>query len=184
MVVSYIQNVRQLCGDSTPSLSMRLFFALQPDPDLALEIDVWRQRHIRLDARAVPPQNLHVTLYFCGECDSDQTRQLISRAQRIDAQRLTLPLDTFGYFGNSGIAWIGPDRPHDGLNDLHRQLAPRAERRFTPHLTLFRGVNEPPPPPLLPPDFSLRCDAFALMVSQRGEKGVRYDTVEVFPLHR
>ncbi|MDC0069512.1 RNA 2',3'-cyclic phosphodiesterase [Gammaproteobacteria bacterium] len=162
---------------------MRLFFALIPEPDLILRIEDWRARQLRLSARPVPPQNLHVTLYFCGENDAEQTRALVSRARRVEAPILSMPLNTFGYFANTGIAWIGPDRTHDGVNNLAKQLATRSERRYTPHLTLFRGVREPPPPPLMSPQFELNCDSFALMSSTRNHKGVRYEPLEIFPLH-
>ena len=36
---------------------MRLFFALLPEPGLARDIDVWRQRNLSADGRPVPMAN-------------------------------------------------------------------------------------------------------------------------------
>ena len=163
---------------------MRLFFALLPDPDISVAIDDWRRRYLRLPppARPVPVQNLHITLRFCGEVNEQQSRKLAGRARQIDAARISMPLNVAGYFANTGISWLGSDAIEPDLLSLHKQLATTTERRFIPHVTLYRGITSPPPPPLMPPSFDLLFSSFALMTSMRGRNGVRYDPVEIFPL--
>ncbi|MEM7362545.1 MAG: RNA 2',3'-cyclic phosphodiesterase [Pseudomonadota bacterium] len=164
---------------------MRLFFALLPDPETALAVDDWRSRYLRLPppARAISLRNLHITLRFCGEVNEQQSKQLVAKARNIKASQISVSLDVSGYFGNTRIAWIGPECTPPDILYLHQRLGAAKERGYQPHLTLYRGLEAPPPPPLMPPAFQFRCASFELMISTRGRTGVHYDVLESFPLN-
>ncbi len=141
---------------------MRLFFALLPGPDLAREIADWRERSISADGRPVPLANLHITLAFLGELSHHRLDPLCQAADELltapGLHLQTLRLNETGYWPRPGILWLGPSHWEGALANLAGQLQSRGalaggkvkRGAYRPHLTLFRGCDQPPPPRFQP----------------------------------
>jgi 2'-5' RNA ligase len=173
---------------------MRVFFALQPDPQFAVNLSTWRDRQFSHPGRAVPAANFHLTLAFIGEI---QPRFLETLCQDVDrwCERSaptggSLQLDQTGYWHRPGIYWLGPGEWPDSLQQLAgglrsiaaRHGGKRERKRFQPHITLFRGCQSAPPAPATPPRLSLTYAEFHLFESLPGRQGVSYSPLQQWPL--
>ena len=101
--------------------------------------------------RWVDPQNIHVTLKFLGDVDSDRVDE-INMAIDEATQGMSpfhLELKDLGVFPNLNrvnIIWVDAKGDLDKLTDLQKQIESnmeqlgfaREDRDFTPHLTLGR----------------------------------------------
>lgn len=165
---------------------MRLFFALEPDRQNAIDIADWRDRQLPCTGRAVPTANLHITLAFLGEISNHRLERLCLSVdeylQRHPAGSGALKLDQVGYWPKPRILWLGPSDWPEDLNQLAAGLAQlgsieggkRKRGAFQPHITLFRGCDRAPSAPASPPAFALPYRDFALMESRQGRRGVSY----------
>jgi len=137
----------------------RLFFACWPDEQVRSEIVERRRLIDGLSPRRVPDHNLHLTLLFLGNQPAERLPQLLAAAGKLSAQAFSLRLDRFGWFAGARVAWLGGPAPAAAqalvaqLTDLAGALALTFDqRRFHPHVTLYRKVaSQPafPPPPVL-----------------------------------
>ena len=165
---------------------MRLFYALEVPGELALQMADWRQHHLPLLGREIPPANFHITLAFLGKVDKHQLERLCRQTDDM-LQAHSYPtgeihLDQVGYWPRPGIYWLGPREWPDALNRLAGSLAncgnsigaKHKRGNYRPHLTLFRGCEHAPPAPTAQPDFLLEYRRFALMETHQGRRGVNY----------
>jgi len=135
--------------------SLRLFFALQPDPAArqalgALARDIARET----GGRATPAENLHVTLVFLGRVPPSHVAQVEAAGARAAAvgEPFALALDQVGWFRRAGVAWAGPRAVPPALQHIFGALCGALEeagfvleaRPFDPHLTLARRSVRPP----------------------------------------
>lgn len=175
---------------------MRLFFALLPEPGLARDIDVWRQRNLSANGRPVPMPNFHITLAFLGDISRHRLEGLCQAAEALLASLETgldpLTLEEVGYWSGPGILWLGPAHWTQALEKLAARLQARGvyaggrgtRTAYRPHLTLFRGCDQPPLAPLSPPNFTFDCTHLALLQSCQGRQGgVRYTEVANWQLN-
>jgi RNA 2',3'-cyclic 3'-phosphodiesterase len=157
-----------------------------------------------LSIRWVPPQNLHITLWFFGEVPERGAADILNA---IDdpflASSFDLHVAGLGAFPQSGIPrvlWLGVRSGADSLTRLHAELATRLhplglepERRpLSPHMTLARvkGLRSGARPPEvralwrdLPGDAgSCRVDALTLFRSRLSPKGAAYEPLVRVPL--
>ena len=172
-----------------PDTTLRLFFALWPDPATraaiaALARDVGRET----GGRAVAPANVHLTLAFLGEQPAEMVPKLRASAAAVELSAFRLALDEVGSWRNTGIAWLGASETPDALAALHGGLA-RAlaslgialeARPFAPHLTLARriatAVRRRLPQPVV-----WNVTSFALVVSELDRNGARYRVLATWP---
>ena len=173
---------------------MRVFFALQPDPDILVRLADWRDRQFTGTGRPVPPANLHVTLAFVGDVRAGSLDELCDSVDRW-CEKATprggeLVLDQTGYWHRPGIYWIGPTRWPDSLAHLAAGLQSIAARAggkrksgdFLPHITLFRGCQGAPPAPAAMPGVALSYSGFSLFESCQGRQGVTYQPIQDWEL--
>ena len=166
---------------------MRAFLALPPERGSALAIDAWRTRAWPGIGRAVPVQNLHLTLCFLGEqprARIDALCRLLDDAggRALSGGRRDMLLDRAGWRPDSAVAWLEADAPPGSLAGLAKSMRTAAgragirtdKRPFRPHVTVARGVDVPPPPPAESPSIELRFGPVTLMESRPGRDGVRY----------
>lgn len=131
----------------------RLFFGLWPDAVVrAAIIDRFSQMpQYALQATAMQPENLHLTLHFIGNVDAAMTACVQDAAQAVRGTAFDLRLDRVGYFAQAKIFWMGCTRTPSDLLNVHQQLADallpcgyQAESQpFTPHVSLLRKVQQP-----------------------------------------
>ncbi len=139
----------------------RLFFALQPAPEIRTRL--WRlARSLPLAReRLTHPDDLHATLAFLGMVEADRLGAVTAVAAQIRAEPFTLQIDRLDYWPRPKVAWAGPSRVPPGLEQLVVDLwAGLASCGFEPetrpyraHITLARkggaieaGTIEPPIP--------------------------------------
>jgi 2'-5' RNA ligase len=169
---------------------MRLFFGLKIAPQVALDIDVWRQRTLPPFPDAVPVENLHITLAFLGKVSDRQLEPLTMFADEIRASGIELTLDELGYWHKPDLLWIGPSeiptsltRLADSVKGIRRRMGFRSESRaFVPHVTIVRNCAIPPPASVTRPGFRVSFDSFALFESTRTRQGLRYQVKEEWAL--
>jgi len=167
----------------------RLFFALWPDEAL-------RQRMAAISAatawppgvRCVPAVHLHLTLVFLGDVSVDRLGAVRSVAESLRPATFELMLGGSGHFPRAEVGWLGcVDAPPAlfALNAGLRQglrtqgFALRGES-FRPHVTLARGLREPPVLPDYPP-LRWPVSEFVLVESRRG-RAPAYTVIGTWPL--
>ena len=135
------------------SQTVRSFIAIElPAAVLSLLDSVQQElKGLRLKARWVRPQNIHLTLKFLGNIDSGEIEK-IGRAMvdaTVDSAPFTLTIGGIGFFPDikrPRVIWVGLDGAKPALFNLQRNLAdrlaiagfPKEERSFKAHLTLGR----------------------------------------------
>lgn len=174
--------------DITPSPRLptqRLFFALWPTDEERSALARWRDRLPDLRGRLVPAGNLHMTLAFAGNVDSETRDCLERRAAAVRGEACVLDMDRLGRFSR-GLLWVGPRTCPAPLAELAQSLARVLQdcglrpdpRPFHPHVTLARGTRNPLPE-MSPPGGVWRLDAFCL-VRSRPAQG--YEVLKTYSL--
>ncbi len=130
---------------------IRLFIAI--DIPEAIKLEVGAMGRSLPHARAVPVDQLHLTLKFIGEVESSRLLDIQDALYEIRLAKFPLALKGVGVFAPRGtprIIWAGvePMQPTVTLrNAIEKTLAaidiPRDKKKFTPHLTLARMNNCP-----------------------------------------
>jgi 2'-5' RNA ligase len=133
---------------------MRLFVALDIDPEIRRRIEEFRDR-LRAhapDVRWVGPETFHITLQFLGE--TDKHGAIHNALQQVRCAAIRLTFRGTGFFPNPKsprVFWVGIEADEllqqlastigDVLAPLgfHRDVGP-----FTPHLTLARAGSGRP----------------------------------------
>ena len=110
---------------------------------------------LRVDARWVPVENLHVTLWFIGEVDDVRAGRITDALNvPIELAPFTLRAAGLGAFPPSGpprVFWIGITAGGDEVRALHRHVEARLtplgfepeRRRYSAHLTIARVKDVP-----------------------------------------
>lgn len=98
----------------------------------------------------VDPKNLHVTLKFLGETDTDRIPDIVSELEKVAAKHNVFPvkISSSGVFGSSykpRVIWFGiehnPDfvkLGNDVIDAAERTGFERDRQNFVPHLTVGR----------------------------------------------
>lgn len=169
---------------------MRTFFALEIDPDTALDIERWRRLCWPALERAVPVSNYHLTLAFLGEINHSTLEALHERANAIQVRQFDVKLDRLGFWSKPGVLWVGPHSVPPELLTLAKKIKGAAalsgigaeHAEYEPHVTLKRRLREAPTAAMLDPDFTLQIREFHLMESKGSKSGVHYETRLSWPL--
>jgi RNA 2',3'-cyclic 3'-phosphodiesterase len=138
-------------------------------------------------ARWIPPNNLHITLWFIGHVTEDRAQHILRAVDRPFATRaFELQVAKLGTFPPSGpprVIWLGIDAGAESLNRLHGELAARfapigitpEPRPYSAHLTIARVSS------------SERGSSSSLRASIRAipaaAGGCRVESVTVFQSH-
>ena len=127
-------------------MSLRLFAALTPPPDIA---DRLAELAKRLDGwHPQPPENLHVTLAFFGDVSEPVAEDLHEALAAIEVDAFDYWIDGVDAFGGGkpriAFARVRPDPALKRLRDKVRLAARDAgiglkAERYVPHVTLGRG---------------------------------------------
>lgn len=177
---------------------MRTFAAL-PLADPAIEALV-RVQSLLPTGRAVPEDNLHLTLAYLGDAPEDVLEvlhDLLSAARLPKAEIAFDGLGTFAEMERSlTFAAVTPSAPLTALQSKIAQLARQAgadlpRRRFRPHVTLTRANRQPKGPardrlatamgiPLHVPAFT--AHSVTLYQSTQTPTGARHEPLTSYPL--
>lgn len=176
----------------------RVFFALWPSPALAVVLaDLASAMASRFGGRPTRTDTVHLTLAFLGEVPESALPTLCAIAAGIKVPPFELLIDRLGYWPHHQLLWAGcstsPAALLDLVNGLQQNLgaagfAPdRAERRFTPHISLLRKVphisapeSDDPLPKIQP--LPWRCSRWVLVRSHATAPGSNYEVMAEFLL--
>ncbi len=130
---------------------IRLFVAIDIPETIRREVE-GMGRSIP-NARAVPVDQLHLTLKFIGEVEGSRLLDIQDALREIILPKLSLSLKGVGIFPPRGaprILWAGVEPAERTIalrNSIERSLGainiPRDKKKYTPHLTLARLRNCP-----------------------------------------
>ena len=162
----------------------RIFIALRPDAEACKKL-VEIQRRVLVSGRMMPPESLHLTLAFLGDCDSERKQCVLDKITNINVNAFDMQLGEFGYFERHCIFYIMPNIVPIELLSLHKQLCKalsscrfKMPRVFKPHVTLYRGVRMPPF--CEPLDTALKWQIGSIYVerSELKAQGAHYTTIK------
>jgi len=173
--------------------SNRLFFAVTLSPDLTQELLELQQRYSAFDCKPVPPENFHLTLSFLGNLSDKLLEQIIDGVQAPDIAPFTSTPASLVYWQKSSLlALLVNDK--GGLlarckRHLEQQLAGLNlfhydKRAFTPHITLFRQLESPPPLIEVELTNQIQVDQVHLMHSHSLRGRVIYQSIEQWSLQQ
>ncbi len=134
---------------------MRIFIGIELDDAVRRSAETiaasLRERlGARLDARWIPRDNLHITLWFVGEVGGDRADEILRAVdQPFTGGSFDVQITGAGAFPSSGaprVFWLGVASGAEGLARLHAEIAGRLrplglepERRaYSAHLTIAR----------------------------------------------
>ena len=166
----------------------RIFIALRPGADVCKSL-IKIQRQVLASGRMMPPESLHLTLAFLGDCDSERKQCVLDRITNININAFEMQLGEFGYFERQRIFYIMPSIVPIELLSLHKQLCKalsscrfKTPRVFKPHVTLYRGVRTPPFCEPLDTVLYWQVDSIYVERSELNAGGARYTTIKEQPL--
>ena len=166
----------------------RIFIALRPDAHSCKQL-IKVQKQTPVSGRMVPPESLHLTLAFLGDCDVARKQCVLDKIADIKAAAFNLQLDEFGYFERYRIFYITSKIVPVELLSLHKQLnrllSPcrfKASRSFKPHVSLFRGVRSPPFCTPLDSVVQWQVRSVCVERSELSNSGAHYTTLKEQPL--
>ena len=165
----------------------RIFIALRPDTQACKDL-IKIQRKVLVSGRMMPPQSLHLTLAFLGDCDSKRKQCVLDKITNINVNAFDIELGEFGYFEHHRIFHITPSIIPIELLSLHKQLCQalspcqfKTPRTFKPHITLFRGVKTPPFCEPLNTTVRWHVCSFHVERSELSPEGAHYTTLKEQP---
>jgi 2'-5' RNA ligase len=136
---------------------LRIFTGLALTPEVrefVSDVTVALQGEVR-GVRWVPPENLHVTLKFLGNCEESQVARLVDAMQKAASQLpLTLTVRRVGAFpslGSARVIWVGAEDLEGRVQKVYNVLEkgaercgfPREKRPYRPHITIGRARKAP-----------------------------------------
>lgn len=173
----------------TPDL--RLFFALWPEAGTRQAIyKASRDALAAADGRAVPAENLHMTLVFIGAVAAEAVTLVKSIAASVHAESFRLELDRYGYWKEPQVLWCGASRICAAAATLAANLRERLmdagfrnldPKPFVPHVTLARKVHRTGALGGFGP-LAWEAKEFALVSSVTGKTGSAYTPLASYAL--
>ena len=172
------------------SATVRLFFALWPDPPRRAALGrLAASVAEETGGRATATENIHLTLAFLGAQPRESVGELTTRARRIAATPFVLELDQVDCWRKNDIAWAGASVVPRSLAALRGSLAASLAdagialdpRPFAVHVTLARRLRTAVRRTLSPP-LAWPVDRWALVASTPGRNGPEYRVLEKLEL--
>ena len=169
---------------------IRAFLAL-PLPDEFMMTCLAAQGHTTT-GRAVPSENLHITLLYLGEQPMRDLQGLVDDLDTIRHRPVPLRLTGIDVLGGwKGAQHLVASVASDpALIDIQAKVTRAARaagldferRRFRPHVTLVRDFRGPGLPPWRGDTPDAVAGSFALYRSTLKRSGAEYDSLAEFPL--
>lgn len=168
----------------------RLFFALWPDDETRQKIVQFDQLLTDSKLKKIRSKNLHVTLVFLGNIESEQEEKIVTAVNALKAPAIEMQFDQLTLWHQKrGILSLTSSSQPQCLVDLVKQLQNIVlaegitieNRSYTAHITLARNLK------VLPelnvnPTIEWDSSSFVLVHSVSTEQGVDYRVINRWPL--
>jgi 2'-5' RNA ligase len=170
-----------------------------------VEAHLRRRLGSQVNARWVPPDNLHITVRFIGHVPDDRAAAMVEAlAAPLTVPAFDIEFSGCGRFpprGGPRVLWIGVSRGLDSLTALHEEFNRRVARfgyelearAYSAHLTLARlkdaaaGVGRVADEAMASisiPPIVQQVDRVTIFESRLSPNGPRYTSVRDVPLPR
>ncbi|MDH5612718.1 MAG: RNA 2',3'-cyclic phosphodiesterase [Gammaproteobacteria bacterium] len=175
----------------------RVFLALWPDEQVRQLLHAYQKKlkhepameSALRSARAVIPENLHMTLNFIGSISLEVLQALENALDSVQGKAFDMEVNTVSYFPRPKVLWLGVAQIPLALRVLEQQITAGVQQSvegyecqsFKPHITLFRKAKSPR-------EFDDRpaihwpVNSFALVESKTYPEGVKYNVLKQWPL--
>ena len=170
---------------SDASSSIRLFFALWPPEAVRKQLARLAEEVAdHCAGHPVRPENLHLTLKFLGETDSNMIPSLCQAGSAIHHASFDLLLDKLYCWGKDNLIAAGISQNCNELNalvqDLRNQLTVAGVRcntmKFVPHVTLVRHAKHDHIPEIIHP-IAWTATHWSLVQSRISQYGSVYQSL-------
>jgi 2'-5' RNA ligase len=149
--------------------------------------------HTVFGGRAVPAENIHLTLAFLGSVAVEHIDELRAIGASVRNSQFQLDLTKTGCWKRSAVGWVAPDHVPAPLETLELELRNRLaaagfppvdDKPFSPHVTLLRKAKctAKPESPNTPLVWSV--DRFVLVRSETLKTGPVYSRIEEWFMHK
>ena len=158
---------------------MRLFITIGLSPKMKTAIRRFSNnlRAKGVTGRFTPPERLHLTLAFLGECERGEP--VLAAMRQLNFKPLEIKLYGCGNFGN--LFWVGVESSKALMQtaaDLRSALASSGilfeGKTFKPHITVIRNAQHLPKEPVEVPSATMVVRFLSLMKSEQIDGHLRY----------
>ncbi len=131
---------------------MRIFIAIEVNDQNVLNSIHKAQSELNIKAKPVELHNMHFTVQFLGEVSEEMIGKISGALDSLEFSPFSISFASIGVFPKPSfprIIWIGTN---DGVNELEKlaemirsklsQLGFRPDKKFKPHVTIFRVKNK------------------------------------------
>ncbi|WP_196139529.1 RNA 2',3'-cyclic phosphodiesterase [Aliikangiella sp. G2MR2-5] len=169
---------------------LRLFFAVDLAPQVKSTLIDFQSSFSLRNARAVPPENFHITLSFLGETSDRDLDLILSSLRAPHISPFDICLSHSIFWPKPKILGLQVEDQNKRLaqckHELESQLAGLGIRHFDkkkyhPHVTLFRKV-EVPPKQMSEFNTEVKIREICLMESRNQRQNVAYYPLETWSL--
>ena len=169
----------------------RLFFGLDFEKEDKYRIFKWLENSVDNKRKSVLEHNLHLTLAFLPNVTLDNEQKLIEFAKHLTLSPFQLQFEHTGYWQDTGIFYLKPNKVTTQLTELATSLRAEGERlgiyknphAFHPHITLKRNCKPQPRINKNITPFNVEFKQFKLFHSTRVNNQLRYLPMMEFPLY-
>ena len=131
---------------------MRTFVAIEVNNNNVLDSIQQVQSKLNIKAKPVELHNMHFTVQFLGEISEEMLRKISDVLNGIEFSTFSVTFASIGAFpkpNSPRVIWVGVN---DGVNKLEKlaemirsklsQLGFNPDKKFKPHVTIFRVKNK------------------------------------------
>ncbi|MDC8444935.1 MAG: RNA 2',3'-cyclic phosphodiesterase [Nitrosomonas sp.] len=170
----------------------RLFFAIRPDSTIQAVLNRMARKVVasEQDGRCVKPENIHLTVLFLGDVESDRIDTLREIAGSVVAQTFSLSIQGTLFWKKNRIVMANVAHYPAALFALAGTLKTALvaagftceDRKYKPHITLIRKAGAHLPMQLENP-IQWDVDDWLLLQSRLSSHGSCYSELGRWPLH-
>lgn len=168
----------------------RLFFALWPNETIREQLYQVALNATTDNDRLVKRSNLHLTLEFLGEVNSETQTSLIEQASNLTFQQFALRFNQLDWWKKPGILCLLAESVPDQLTQLVEAIKllvnseglTSDQRTYKPHVTLARKVKQETTY-INAININWSVKSFVLVQSTSTAEGVDYKVINEWPLN-
>lgn len=173
---------------------MRCFISIEIPENIKEKIIGIQEQLPEFKGKLTEFENLHLTLKFLGEVNSEKIEEVRKRLREIKFKEFYTQLDKIGFFDNEdrGVIWLHATNCDDLQKEIDYKLEGlfEKEKRFMSHLTIARVKSVRDKKKFLEnlkkiktPKMKFIINSFNLKKSILMEKGPIYEDIEVYKLN-